>query len=97
MLKIIQNTDVFKFGDFLTKSGRISPYYLNLGSLYNTRFFNNLVDLYCEVIVNIYGEKVDNIFGPSYKGIPLAVSASNQLSQILHKDVSFTFDRKEKK
>ena len=46
LLKIIQNTDVFKFGDFLTKSGRISPYYLNLGSLYNTRFFNNLVDLW---------------------------------------------------
>lgn len=87
---------VLKFGQFTLKSGRISPYFFNAG-LFNTGA--DLVALgtcYAEAI-DRSGVEFDLLFGPAYKGIPLAAITASALYQNHQRDISYAFDRKEKK
>lgn len=82
-----------KFGDFTLKSKRSSPYFINVGDLNDGEGISILGNAFAELIIS--EPKQPNIlFGPSYKGIPLAVTTSIALSQ-KGKDIGFTFDRKE--
>ena len=86
-----------RFGEFKTKSGRLSPYFFNTGSFDSGLTLGGVADLYAEVIAEQFGSKVENLFGPAYKGIPLAVMTAFQLSRRLGRDISYTFNRKEAK
>jgi orotate phosphoribosyltransferase len=86
-----------RFGEFKTKSGRLSPYFFNTGHFDSGLTLGGVADLYAQVIAERFGEKVDNLFGPAYKGIPLAVMTAYQLSRRLGRDVTYTFNRKEAK
>jgi len=88
---------VLTFGDFVTKSGRKTPFFINTG---NYRTGSQLVKLgayYAESIVNNLGASFNVLFGPAYKGIPLAVSTSMILSEKFSQESSFCFNRKEAK
>ncbi|MBM4253090.1 MAG: orotate phosphoribosyltransferase [Deltaproteobacteria bacterium] len=86
-----------RFGEFKTKSGRLSPYFFNTGCFDSGQSLGGITELYAEVIAERFGSKVENLFGPAYKGIPLAVMTSYHLSRNLGRDISYTFNRKEAK
>jgi len=86
---------VLKFGQFVTKSGRTTPYFFNAG-LFNTgASLERLAQFYAKAIL-ASGVKFDMLFGPAYKGIVLAASAAVALARE-GRNVPFAFNRKEAK
>ena len=87
---------VLTFGDFTTKSGRKTPYFVNTG---NYRFGSQISALgdYYATCIEESGETFDVLFGPAYKGIPLSVSVASSLYRKYGKDLPFCFNRKEAK
>jgi len=89
-------TEVLRFGEFVLKSGRKSPYFFNAG-LFNTgTSLAALGEFYADRILD-WGQDFDVLFGPAYKGIPLAVSVAMALSARTGRPVPFCFNRKEAK
>ena len=89
-------TGVLKFGEFTLKSGRVSPYFFNAG-LFNTgSHLSELGKFYAQAI-EASGLMFDVLFGPAYKGIPLAASASIALNDSFNKNIPYSFNRKEVK
>ncbi|MBY5164028.1 orotate phosphoribosyltransferase [Salsipaludibacter albus] len=89
--------DVLAFGDFTTKSGRATPYFLNFGNLGTGAQIDTVGRAYADHVVATFGDDVDVLFGPAYKGIPLAVATAVSLQRDHGLDVAWTFDRKEAK
>jgi orotate phosphoribosyltransferase len=86
---------VLKFGQFVTKSGRTTPYFFNAG-LFNTgAALERLVQFYAKAIL-ASGVEFDMLFGPAYKGIVLAAGAAMALARE-GRNVPFAFNRKEAK
>jgi len=90
------HSDVLSFGDFVTKSGRKTPFFINTGRYKNGEQIRRLGDFYAQAILNRVGEGFDVLFGPAYKGIPLCVATAMQLCA-RGKNVGFCFNRKEAK
>lgn len=89
-------TDVLRFGEFVLKSGRKSPYFFNAG-LFNTgSSLATLGEFYADRLLD-WGQDFDVLFGPAYKGIPLAVSVAIALSARTGRPVPYCFNRKEAK
>jgi len=88
-------SDVLTFGDFVTKSGRETPYFVQTGKYRTGAQIRRLGEFYADAIEANFGE-FDVLFGPAYKGIPLAVATASELS-LRGRDVGFMFDRKEVK
>ena len=87
--------DVLKFGEFTLNSGRISPYFFNVGAISDGAGFAELGRAYAQTIVDA-GLEFDVLFGPAYKGIPIAVATATALAaQDVH--VSVAYNRKEAK
>ena len=89
-------SDVLTFGDFTTKSGRATPYFINAGRYRTGRQVARLGRFYAQAIVDAFGD-VDVLFGPAYKGIPLVVTTSMALDEHHGRDIAFCFNRKEAK
>ena len=86
---------VLKFGQFVTKSGRTTPYFFNAG-LFNTgAALERLAQFYAKAIL-ASGVQFDMLFGPAYKGIVLAATAAIALARE-GRNVPFAFNRKEAK
>jgi orotate phosphoribosyltransferase len=84
-----------KFGRFVTKSGRTTPYFFNAG-LFNTgAALDRLAQFYAKAIL-ASGVDFDMLFGPAYKGIVLAASTAVALAGA-GRNVPFAFNRKEAK
>ncbi|MDA1073179.1 MAG: orotate phosphoribosyltransferase [Proteobacteria bacterium] len=86
---------VLKFGEFTLKSGRVSPYFFNLGELSSGSSLTLLGEAYAQTIVELK-VPVDVIFGPAYKGIPIAVATACALAS-RGIDVGVAYNRKEAK
>ena len=87
--------DVLKFGEFTLNSGRVSPYFFNLGAVSDGAGFAELGRAYAQTIIDA-GLEFDVLFGPAYKGIPIAVATATALAaQGVH--VSVAYNRKEAK
>ncbi len=82
------------FGEFMTKSGRKSPYFINTGQFCNGFNIAKLGAFYAAHINNIF-PKAKCLFGPAYKGIPLVVSTAISLREHHDRIVSYSFNRKE--
>lgn len=88
--------EVLRFGEFVLKSGRNSPYFFNAG-LFNTgRRLGRLGQAYAEAI-QASGVEFDMLYGPAYKGIPLVAAVSVALAEAHGRDVPWCFNRKEAK
>lgn len=84
-----------KFGEFTLKSGRMSPYFFNLGAIASGAAMARLAHCYADALLDS-GLSYDCLFGPAYKGIPLATATACALAN--HNiDVPFTYNRKEAK
>nr|prf orotidylic acid pyrophosphorylase [Podospora anserina] len=80
-LKSAIDGNILKFGSFLLKSGRTSPYFFNAGDFYRADLLNSISTAYALTIDSL-PIQYDIIFGPAYKGIPLATAATIKLGQI---------------
>lgn len=96
-ISFLLNSNALKFGEFTLKSGRLSPYFLNTGMLYSGKSVNSLGMFYASAIVDNVKGNYSAIFGPSYKGIPLAVAAVASLFSEFNINTDYTFNRKETK
>ena len=96
-IEFLVRSDVLTFGDFTTKSGRATPYFLNFGRVRTGRQVAALGRFYADRVVEAFGRDVDVLFGPAYKGIPLAVATATALADHHDLDVAFCFNRKEAK
>ncbi|MCB0328549.1 MAG: orotate phosphoribosyltransferase [Bdellovibrionales bacterium] len=96
-IDFLVQTEVLSFGDFVTKSGRRTPYFVNTGKFYNGSRISRMGQFFAAHIQKIGLSDVHSIFGPAYKGIPLCVATTLALYNQYDQDVGFTFNRKEKK
>ncbi len=87
--------NVLKFGDFLTKAGRKSPYFFNLGAFDDGDSLKLLGQFYANIIIekNI---NFDMLYGPAYKGIPLVSTIAIALAE-QGLNIPYCFNRKEEK
>lgn len=95
-INFMMDSGVLTFGDFVTKSGRSTPYFINTGNYKTGAQISQLGDWYADSIAES-GEEFDLLFGPAYKGIPLAVAAASSLYRNHGRDVPYSFNRKEVK
>ena len=86
-----------RFGDFTLKSGRKSPYFINTGCFHHGGDLVRLGAAYAHTIQAHYGADVQVVFGPAYKGIPLALAASQAYESLIGRSTGWTYDRKEAK
>ena len=85
-----------KFGEFTLKSGRVSPYFFNVGQFNQGNHLSQLGQFYAKAI-EASGIKFDVLFGPAYKGIPLAAATAIALNDSFNRSVPYSFNRKEAK
>ena len=95
-IQFLQSAGVLKFGDFTAKSGRKIPYFINAGEIKTGEHIAKLGEFYAKAYFEKVGNKRTVLFGPAYKGISIAVSASVALSKE-GLNVPFFFNRKEAK
>ncbi|WP_119632914.1 orotate phosphoribosyltransferase [Methylocaldum marinum] len=87
---------VLRFGDFILKSGRRSPYFFNTGLFDSGARLAKLGGFYARTML-YRGIKADVLYGPAYKGIPLVCAAAMALARETGEEVPFAFNRKEAK
>ena len=96
-IEFMVRSNVLTFGDFVTKSGRKTPFFINTGNYSTGEQLVRLGQYYAAAVRHNLGDAVDVLFGPAYKGIPLAVTTATALFALHGQNVSFCFNRKEAK
>lgn len=96
-IEFMVDCQVLKFGDFVTKSGRKTPFFVNTGFYRTGAQLRRLGGYYAKAIQAKYGTDFDVLFGPAYKGIPLTVATSMALSEEYEADIRYCSNRKEVK
>jgi orotate phosphoribosyltransferase len=94
-IEFMVDCGVLKFGDFTTKSGRKTPFFVNTGFYRTGTQLRRLGEYYAKAINDKYGLGFDVLFGPAYKGIPLCVTAAMAISELYQKDIKYCSNRKE--
>ena len=90
---------VLRFGRFITKAGRESPYFFNAGLFHHGGTLGRLAGFYAQAILSAEFDRqlaIDSLFGPAYKGITLASATAVALAA-RGRDIGFSFNRKEAK
>lgn len=100
-IEFMVRSNVLIFGDFITKSGRPTPYFVNTGNYKTGAQMAKLGEFYAKAIHDAFSDekqdKIDALFGPAYKGIPLCVGAGISLYNNFNRDVAYCYNRKEEK
>lgn len=96
-IEFMVDCNVLKFGDFVTKSGRKTPFFINTGFYRTGAQLRKLGEYYARAIADKFGTDFDILFGPAYKGIPLSVAASMAMSEQFDADIRYCSNRKEVK
>lgn len=94
-IEFMVDCKVLKFGDFVTKSGRKTPFFINTGFYRTGAQLKKLGEYYAEAIKSKYGTDFDILFGPAYKGIPLSVTTTIALNDKFGADIGYCSNRKE--
>ncbi len=96
-IEFMIDCEVLRFGDFVTKSGRKTPFFVNTGFYRTGAQLRRLGGYYARAIKDAFGLEFDVLFGPAYKGIPLSVAASMAVSELFDKEIRYCSNRKEVK
>ena len=96
-IEFMIDCEVLKFGDFVSKSGRKTPFLVNTGFYRTGAQLRRLVEYYARAIKETFGTDFNVLFGPAYKGIPLSVVTAIAYSELYGKEVRYCSDRKEEK
>ena len=102
-IQLALDNQVLKFGEFVLKSGRISPYFFNAGLLASGEMLSLLARGYADALAETLATKNDAdeqelvIFGAAYKGIPFVAATAQALW--LHRGINaqWGYNRKEAK
>ncbi|NLK74696.1 MAG: orotate phosphoribosyltransferase [Clostridiales bacterium] len=94
-IEFMVDCGVLKFGDFTTKSGRKTPFFINTGLYRTGAQLRKLGSYYAKAINEKIGLDFDVLFGPAYKGIPLSVATSMAISELYETDIKYCSNRKE--
>lgn len=107
-IQLALDNQVLKFGEFVLKSGRISPYFFNAGLLATGEMLSLLARGYADALAAEMAEQIDAsnndaeqqelvIFGAAYKGIPFVAATAQALW--LHHGINakWGYNRKEAK
>ena len=103
-IQLALDNQVLKFGEFVLKSGRISPYFFNAGLLASGEMLSLLARGYADALAEQmaatnYGTNEQElvIFGAAYKGIPFVAATAQALW--LHHGINakWGYNRKEAK
>lgn len=100
-IKFMLEAEVLTFGDFVTKSGRNTPYFINTGNYRTGKQIARLGEFYAACIMEYIAKgeiqkDITAFFGPAYKGMPIAVAASIAYAAY-GKEIGYCFNRKEAK
>ena len=87
---------VLRFGEFVLKSGRKSPYFFNSGLFNSGGSLARLARFYATAIT-ASNLDFDMLYGPAYKGIPLVAAVAMALNDEHGLDLPYCFNRKETK
>lgn len=96
-IEFMVDCQVLRFGDFVTKSGRKTPFFINTGFYRTGGQLKKLGGYYAKAIKDKFGTDFDVLFGPAYKGIPLSAAAVIALSEEYGADIRYCSNRKEVK
>ncbi len=107
-IQLALDNQVLKFGEFVLKSGRISPYFFNAGLLASGEMLSLLACGYADALAKTVAEQMAStndgestqelvIFGAAYKGIPFVAATAQALW--LHHGINakWGYNRKEVK
>ena len=94
-IEFMLSCGVLRFGDFVTKSGRETPFFINTGFYRTGGQMAKLGEFYAKAIRDNFGLDFDVLFGPAYKGIPLTVAATMEISRLYGRDIRYCSNRKE--
>ena len=86
---------VLRFGRFVTKAGRQTPYFFNAGLFNDGDSLRRLGAFYAQAYL-ASGVVCDQLYGPAYKGITLAAATAIGLAEKGH-NLPYSFNRKEAK
>ena len=95
-IQLTLQREVLRFGEFTLKSGRLSPYFFNMGRIDSGAALAQLGRAYAGALVNS-GLHIDMLFGPAYKGIALAAATAIALAEQHRIDLPWAYNRKEAK
>lgn len=96
-IEFMMSADVLRFGEFKTKSGRLTPYFVNTGNYKTGAQIATLGKFYAQLVKDTCGTDFTAMFGPAYKGIPLATATAAALYNEYQIDKPYFFNRKEVK
>ena len=96
-IEFMMSAEVLRFGYFITKSGRRTPYFINTGNYKTGAQIAALGKYYATLVKETVGADFTAMFGPAYKGIPLAASCAAELYTLFGIDKPYFFNRKEAK
>lgn len=94
-IEFMVNSNVLIFGEFTTKSGRKTPYFVNTGNYTTGEQMAKLGEYYAQTVHEQFGTSFNVLFGPAYKGIPLVITTAIALKKLFNHDVEICFNRKE--
>jgi orotate phosphoribosyltransferase len=94
-LAFAMSRGALRFGRFVTKAGRETPYFFNTGLFSDGESLRRLGQFYAEAYLDS-GVTCDQLFGPAYKGIPLVAATAVALAEKGH-NLPYSFNRKEAK
>ena len=95
-IELLLDADVLLFGDFVTKAGLRTPYFLNFGNIATGSALLRLGRAYAARIED-WGIDFDMLFGAAYKGIPIATATAVAFAEHHSRTVQVGFNRKETK
>ena len=101
-IQLALDNQVLKFGEFVLKSGRISPYFFNAGLLATGEMLSLLAHGYADALAeqvanNGADEQELVIFGAAYKGIPFVAATAQALWNHHGINAKWGYNRKEAK
>ena len=103
-IQLALDNQVLKFGEFVLKSGRISPYFFNAGLLATGEMLSLLARGYADALAeqmaasnNGTDEQELVIFGAAYKGIPFVAATAQALWHHHGINAKWGYNRKEAK
>ena len=101
-IQLALDNQVLKFGAFVLKSGRISPYFFNAGLLATGEMLSLLARGYADALAEQINASNDGIkelviFGAAYKGIPFVAATAQALWTHHGINAKWGYNRKEAK